>query len=871
MNLSQEELELLGRVPRQPKPQVQTEASAPQVNLNQVGADPFQRGTWRDVQSEVSLQHEPLDPLTDLALSFAIPGLGMVKGAKVATALARRFGLQRALLGKVLPRAFGSALGGVVGEKAYEGAKGEFNLEDVPESLGLYAGVDLALQGLPPAFKYGKKVLAPANSFIDKMISQPLLKGSSYLMRDLKFIPTREKKWVHGKQESFQVKKSIADILEPAPERMPVNEAELYRDSNALKTNLIGVGESAAASLVKEGSVSTRHQVMKGIRGGEVKDPAAKKILSEMDSQIKDLTLEGKYENMFRGSIASGLNKSFLAPHEVFSGEKVIKEIETVLQGSGPFSSKVPKVQKSLAKIIEDPTFSNDAQALARDIYNLHSVLPEQVAKAAKKVTWSKLTSDLKKMPEMVLDQVPKGLEKDYLPSIVFKSKEGNSLFVKRDHELELRALIEIPKISHKMFNKWFLTPWKTWKVIDRPAAWVRNGFTNMMLNHMEGLPFWRQDIYKKALEDMMTGAPLFKELKKITGQGGTFTIEDVMRMNEGFKYGASLPEKLLAYHDKVQAPFRALYNAEEMLFKHAKFLHNLEKGMQKKEAAWDAVNATFNYGEVTRATARIKSNVAPFFTWTSKAVPRVAQNIMKHPVQWAGVITLYRELQNQAIQSAGMSDSEYKDFVKLLPDHIKDGMYFLLPWRDKDQRLQYFNLTYIIPGFGDLAEVYSNPLSSAVGNPLITLASGLYANQKFSGSKIYYDWDSPKTITYKVLAHLWEQIAPAMMLGGIDLNNLTEAYKSEVGEFGRSATAPTPTQALLSTVGAKVTPIKEEEAARRWVAKIKMQRSELRQDFLRAARKAHSQEEMDLLIKKYSENLRRILPAGEDEISDEE
>lgn len=725
------------------------------------------------------------------------------------------------------------------------------------------AALEVGFQALGPAFKLGKeKVYQPVNRWIDRNVSEPLQDVTSAIFKDWKPFSSKEMVWQHNKQVPVQVKKSIADIFQPAVDRLPWTQKEVFRDSQALKANLSRIGSELGQKVAPLNAVE-KFEVMKGLRGTSVKGMSlpARRVLEDFDLQVKDLTLPGKYENAFREDVAKALNVSFNAPQKVFSGNRAIGRLQQVMATKAPFQVKVPSLQKSLRGIIEDTMQPDEIRALARDLHDLHAVLPSQVADSAKKVTQSMLFQHLNKMPGVVLDKKPLVGANEYMPSLFYKDKSGSSKWVRRDVELELRAMDEVPKISHSWMNKWFITPWKTWKVIDRPAAWVRNGLTNLMLNHMSGMPFWRQDLYKASLKGMASGSAEWKEFKKITGTGGNFSVEDVFKMNEGMKYGSNMMDKILTYHDKVQKPFRSLYSAEESMFKFAKYLHNLEKGMPKKQAAWDAVEATFNYGEVTRATAFTRSNIAPFFTWTSKAIPKVWGWMTEHPVQAASMLTLYQGMQSEAIRRVGMDDEEWKQFNKMLPEYIQQGMFFVLPWRDQDQRLQMLNLTYIIPGFGDLNELMAHPAAAIIGNPLVSIASALTTNRKFSGVPIYYEWEPVATRTQKMLAHLWETLVPAPFIGGTDYKMLKNAYEANFGnEFQRTPQDLTPGQAVSSFVSGKITPVDIPETERKWGAKVKMQKSEARQDFLREARKVRSQEQMDSLIKKYEEVLPSIV-----------
>jgi hypothetical protein len=232
------------------------------------------------------------------------------------------------------------------------------------------------------------------------------------------------------------------------------------------------------------------------------------------------------------------------------------------------------------------------------------SFVAEEVGKSAKELFNSTITEKLLKMSGVVRVKPPSGLvstnkgysgniwtdagkwtdkqlEKimpesgqvgDFLPSAWEGFiKGGDSLWVRRDVELELRSIQDIPKMAHGWYNKWFMTPWKIGKVMLRPAAWMRNGLSNWALNGLGGLPMYRVDIYNNAIRGMMGSNDKFlgtslsqhwDRYKKIVGAGQTFSLNDVANYSKSMEYSATMQDKLLSKFHAMAKPGVAIYSA---------------------------------------------------------------------------------------------------------------------------------------------------------------------------------------------------------------------------------------------------------------------------------------------------------------------
>jgi hypothetical protein len=592
--------------------------------------------------------------------------------------------------------------------------------------------------------------------------------------------------------------------------------------------------------------------------------PETQQLLAEYHSERAALKIDKPMESVFNESVRKQLvqwqerfGPSFLSR----STKPYLLPIRQVMQGQ-PANAKA--VQSSIVKLIEDQSIPREIRDLAIGLHDMPTEFPEIAFKASRKAASFAMTEMVKSMPNAVLPSIPQGMEKQYMktmwPSFI---KKGQPLFVNRDVELALRDYSEVPKISATLFNKYFLSPWKTAKIMPRLATHIRNIVGNLGLNWMGGLSPFNVGVYLDAIQGMRTGAPTFKRLSRELGYEGTFIASDVFRIGEGLRYRHNMMDAALSYYDRLMAPAAKLYGNEEMVFKYAKYLHGLDKGMAHKEAAWDAMKWTFNYGEVTRATAMMRSTLMPFFTWQSKMIPLLIESATTYPLHYASMIGAYKGLQQMTINSAKASDDEWATLERTMPDYVKKGMFLVLPFRDAKDRLQYLNLTFMIPGFGDLNELKENPVTSFIANPIIQIASAMATNRRFNGSPICYDWEPAHVRVAKKASYLWDALLPASIGPipvGTDWNALRKTWED-------SPEGQTWGQFSSSMLGFKVNPMPQGVWGKRHRSLVNMHMSEARGSMKKELQKAQSDEERSEIQEKYQPIFRHIpqpAPAGD-------
>jgi len=288
----------------------------------------------------------------------------------------------------------------------------------------------------------------------------------------------------------------------------------------------------------------------------------------------------------------------------------------------------------------------------------------------------------------------------------------------------DLQEAIRVMETPEKVWRK-ALGVWKYGKVIVSPKTHARNLLSNSVLAHLGGMPMYEQPIYlTKAAVEMRRKGEYWKQIKQEGGNQHTFTEGELNQLFDkvegqmgGIKAG-SIPEKLGVIGDswsmlkKGGKKAADLYQAEEQWFKTAKFIHNIErKGMTPKEAWKDAEKWLFNYSKITRFQEKYRSKWygAPFATFTFKAMPRVAEAMIKTPWRFVLPGAIIYALEKSASNMIGDTKEQEKAKKELRPEWMKGQTFGIpnfarMPFVDEWYREYYLNLTYILP-WGDIGE----------------------------------------------------------------------------------------------------------------------------------------------------------------------
>jgi hypothetical protein len=246
---------------------------------------------------------------------------------------------------------------------------------------------------------------------------------------------------------------------------------------------------------------------------------------------------------------------------------------------------------------------------------------------------------------------------------------------------------------------------------------------------------------------------------------------------------------------------------------------------MKSDEAIFDATQATFNYSDVTPFVRGLRETIMPFATFATKMLAATPRIMVEHPIRAAKYVAIPWAMTQMSLNQLSVSEEEFQQTKKLLPEYLQKGTFMLMPARDAKGRLQLFDLTWWLPGLGSTdITTFSDP-KQWVTNPLFTILADLRANQKgLTTAPIYNDFEPPIMKLGKMINYVYMSLFPTWMppiagvlpgvstddsaiptaSGGVNWKAALDYYK----EKESSLTAP---QVASGLVGLKINPIQEE------------------------------------------------------------
>lgn len=283
-------------------------------------------------------------------------------------------------------------------------------------------------------------------------------------------------------------------------------------------------------------------------------------------------------------------------------------------------------------------------------------------------------------------------------------------------------------------------TLWKKMKTIYNPATHAGNISSNFMLMDLAaGVPIKyfgkalkemlkskiagkRTSIYEQSLIDGIADSTLIS--KEFNKKGGSIIEKEMLELAEahgfikkgkdfdlgGFKvnpryywnYVTNIAKKMSKYSlDQMED----LYQAEDTVFRLATYMHRLDQGKGRQQAALDAKHFFVDYNINAPAVNAARETVLPFISYTYRAVPLVAFGAIKNPAKlgkWALGLYAINEASNIYMEDDGrineltMRDSVNKNMfgIPLLP---KTNL--RMPYNDKYNQSVYLDVQRYMPG----------------------------------------------------------------------------------------------------------------------------------------------------------------------------
>lgn len=425
-----------------------------------------------------------------------------------------------------------------------------------------------------------------------------------------------------------------------------------------------------------------------------------------------------------------------------------------------------------------------------------------------------------------------------------------------------------------KQYAKW-LTRWKLTRTVWRPATHARNVLTNFILNDLGGLPFYTpggMKAYKDAASLLMKhskGQYLTKGEREVIDDliGGGILEGGVVKYElAGSFHKLGTDFDPMRYDDWVhkwisRGPVRKIgqkmadyYQNEEIWAKTAKYMWNKKQGMRTADALDDAMKWTLNYRDVSPALNKLRMTLMPFATFTFKVFPRLAEAAVTNPIGLAKYPIAFHYLQSSALNQMNISEGEWEKLQRMLPNYVMAGYFMPLPFRDSKNRMQFLDLTYILP-WGDIGEFQQNFVGRLVQNPVINLYSELRSGTDFAGRPLWYEFEKPWVKGGKLLGHVAQQFMPTFFPGGTDWMRLQRLVTER-----QTAKSLTPAQAASATFTPfKVMPRSERQIEASYQGRVRLQSAEAKRNLRLDLEKLNGLEERMKRVRRYHEELRRI------------
>lgn len=352
---------------------------------------------------------------------------------------------------------------------------------------------------------------------------------------------------------------------------------------------------------------------------------------------------------------------------------------------------------------------------------------------------------------------------------------------------------------------------WKAGKTAWSPWTQARNMMSNAVMLHLSGMDLFDPRSWAtltRALHDYRNKGKLYQEAADAGVFRGSFwkgEVEDLFRAWSGV--GAGVPIARLAAlagtAPKLQRALRKpsdLYEATEHVFKLAKYAHERAGGASATQAADEAVRTLFDYSAVPGWVRAYRSSIfgAPFFTFTYKAVPRMAEWTLRHPDKVASLMAVFALVETLGGEKEPLPEVApelvhpwLRPFVQLGKDNLlgKPGVPFTgrqslqLPFKtEKGQALA--SLDFLLPSGSAVPDAptaegglwESIPPALRPGNPLGTLPfellrnRALYSNKPIRPEAAARDGVVSNALRY-YLPYLMRQLAPGAVQLAVDYN----------------------------------------------------------------------------------------------------
>ena len=370
---------------------------------------------------------------------------------------------------------------------------------------------------------------------------------------------------------------------------------------------------------------------------------------------------------------------------------------------------------------------------------------------------------------------------------------------------------------------------WKLGKTVWSPPLHFRNMFSNTVLLDLSGLDHIQQVKYMgKALKHIRQNSKEYQEARRYFMRTTMVKGELLDDMLKGFKEteGQGALRTLINGFNrgvsKASTKPSELYQAEEFTGKFLKYLEQRDKGKSVIEAVQEANKWLFDYSDLATWEKNIARRIMPFYTFPRKALPRILEAAANRPLVLAKYPMLAKSLTQYSLHKLELTTKDYEQIEKLLPEYMSQGSYLLMPYRDANGDLRFFDWTWNVPWGGLFEAEQRGLMKSTITNPLAQITYEIMMNKSsWTGRKIYddaipVDKQTPayrKEQNFKKMLYVWQALSPSIAYKGIYWDKL---YGAATGKKIRGKDMLLP-EAIAHTIFGVRTQALDVDEARRW------------------------------------------------------
>lgn len=441
-----------------------------------------------------------------------------------------------------------------------------------------------------------------------------------------------------------------------------------------------------------------------------------------------------------------------------------------------------------------------------------------------------------------------------------------------------LQSLFESGGVGTKItqYFKWA-------KVAANPPSHFRNIASNMILVHLSGVPMARiPDLMIKSILQIKNNGTYYRIAKKNGLVSSTFSsqeLPDIQRDTIDFlsrQQGASPLIHIQNIAAGIAEKFGDVYQAEEMFGKLIKLMYEMENGVPEKKAVAEAQKWLFDYSQVPPLVrwARNAPSGVPFLTFYYKALPRIAEAMVRRPWAFLPYIVLPKIMAAIVAEMYDVDDEDVKKLAKSMPSYMEDkGHALLWPYKDQYGRWRVIDFSYLLP-WGMFTEMRNNVgdsefgsllnTSGLLGGPVADIASAVKTNiDPFSGKPIIDDRDpAPQQIT-ALLTYMYDMFAPTWLTSKGALKRIADAHAGTVNPKTGDMPLDT-TDAWWRMLGINIYPFDPESSRERNIMykgyEIKDVARRMREQMRMAVTSGATDKEMDKIEENYTSRINAML-----------